>query len=142
VSEHVVIVKLDTDDEATLDALADMSGRTEQSILKSIVTDAICRLGADPRVVDHRRAQVVDRNRSEQAKARDDAIVAFIGEHQRSRGYPPSVREIGDAFGWSSASTTHHHLRSLHRQGRLIWQPNGKRTLRVVGENPGEKHPL
>ncbi|MDA8046377.1 MAG: repressor LexA, partial [Actinomycetota bacterium] len=37
-------------------------------------------------------------------------ILDFIAAHQRDRGYPPSVREIGGAVGLTSSSTVHTHL--------------------------------
>lgn len=140
-TEHVVIVELDVAEEATLDALSEMSGRTATSLLKSIIAEGIHRCAGDPMVVEHRRNAVRAHNRSEQARRRDEALLAFIADHQRAYGYPPSIREIGDAFGWSSPSTTHAHLLSLHRQGRLQWRSDRPRTLRVVGENPVEQGP-
>ena len=41
---------------------------------------------------------------------RQQAILDFIVEQQRLRGYPPSVREIGEAVGLTSPSTVHSHL--------------------------------
>lgn len=50
-----------------------------------------------------------------------DYIIAFCDEH----GYPPSVREIGEAVGLKSPSTVHFHLKGLRDAG-LISQPEGK----------------
>ncbi|MEO5680508.1 MAG: repressor LexA, partial [Acidimicrobiales bacterium] len=44
-------------------------------------------------------------------------ILDVIAVHQRTRGYPPSVREIGEAVGLASSSTVHAHLATLQREG-------------------------
>jgi repressor LexA len=46
-------------------------------------------------------------------------ILEFITRELRERGYPPSVREIGEAVGLTSSSTVHAHLATLQRQGYL-----------------------
>ena len=51
--------------------------------------------------------------------ARQQAVLAFIEEQMRTRGYPPSVREIGEAVGLTSTSTVHAHLSTLQRLGTL-----------------------
>lgn len=48
---------------------------------------------------------------------RQRQILDLIGATVRERGYPPSVREIGDAVGLSSPSTVHSHLSALERGG-------------------------
>ena len=52
-------------------------------------------------------------------------ILEFIGDSLREQGYPPSVREIGEAVGLTSSSTVHAHLAVLQREGYLrrdqIW---------------------
>src|SRR2546426_9639832 len=55
-------------------------------------------------------------------------ILSFIHEHVSDRGYPPSVREIGEAVGLSSPSTVHSHLRSLQEKGYLRTDPTKPRT--------------
>jgi repressor LexA len=49
----------------------------------------------------------------------------------RERGYPPSVREIGEAVGLTSPSTVHSHLASLERMGYLRRDPSKPRALEV-----------
>ncbi|MDH5521057.1 MAG: repressor LexA, partial [Acidimicrobiia bacterium] len=44
---------------------------------------------------------------------RQQQVLDFIKEAVAARGYPPSVREIGEALGLSSPSTVHSHLSSL-----------------------------
>src|SRR6202035_5859505 len=46
-------------------------------------------------------------------------ILSFIADCQRERGYPPSVREIGEAVGLTSSATVHTHLGVLQREGYL-----------------------
>ncbi len=60
-----------------------------------------------------------------------DAILRYIADYTIEHGWPPTVREIGAAFGWKSSSTTHHHLTQLVKEGRLYRGPN-PRQLRVV----------
>jgi repressor LexA len=62
-------------------------------------------------------------------KRRD--ILDFIATSLRDRGYPPSVREIGEAVGLTSSSTVHTHLGVLQRQGYLVRDPTKPRAIRV-----------
>ncbi|MCU1492996.1 MAG: regulatory protein LexA [Acidimicrobiaceae bacterium] len=61
-------------------------------------------------------------------------ILEFIAEQVRSRGYPPSVREIGEAVGLTSSSTVHTHLQVLQRQGYLQRDPTKPRAIVVSFE--------
>lgn len=61
-------------------------------------------------------------------------ILEFIAEQIRSRGYPPSVREIGEAVGLTSSSTVHTHLQVLQRQGFLQRDPTKPRAIVVSFE--------
>ncbi len=65
-------------------------------------------------------------------------ILDFIVSQQRSRGYPPSVREIGEAVGLRSASTVHAHLTILERSGFLRRDPTKPRAIEVRHEANGE----
>jgi repressor LexA len=58
-------------------------------------------------------------------------ILAFIAERQRERGYPPSVREIGEAVGLTSSATVHTHLAVLQREGFLVRDPTKPRAIQV-----------
>ena len=49
--------------------------------------------------------------------ARQLQVLDFIEQQMRDRGYPPSVREIGEAIGLTSPSTVHSHLNTLQRLG-------------------------
>jgi repressor LexA len=58
-------------------------------------------------------------------------ILDFIAAQLRDRGYPPSVREIGEAVGLASSSTVHAHLKTLQRQGYLRRDPTKPRAIEV-----------
>jgi repressor LexA len=62
---------------------------------------------------------------------RQRAILEVIELHVRDRGYPPSVREIGEAVGLTSPSTVHTHLASLQRLGYLRRDPSKPRAIEV-----------
>ena len=62
---------------------------------------------------------------------RQQAILDFIVAQQRDRGYPPSVREIGEAVGLTSPSTVHSHLATLQRRGYLRRDPTKPRAIEV-----------
>jgi len=61
-------------------------------------------------------------------------ILEFIAESIRERGYPPSVREIGEAVGLTSPSTVHAHLKVLQRDGYLRKDAERPRTIVVQFE--------
>jgi repressor LexA len=63
--------------------------------------------------------------------ARQRQILETIDAHQRARGFPPSVREIGEAVGLTSPSTVHSHLASLQRMGYLRRDPTKPRAIEV-----------
>jgi len=56
-------------------------------------------------------------------------LVSYVDEH----GYPPTVREIGEAVGLASPSTVHAHLANLERAGLLRRDPTKPRALELVG---------
>jgi repressor LexA len=58
-------------------------------------------------------------------------ILEFIAECLRERGYPPSVREIGEAVGLASSATVHTHLAVLQREGYLQRDPTKPRAIQV-----------
>src|SRR5271155_1552119 len=61
-------------------------------------------------------------------------ILEFIAAQIRDRGYPPSVREIGEAVGLTSSSTVHTHLQVLQRDGYLQRDPTKPRAIVVSFE--------
>lgn len=66
-----------------------------------------------------------------QLTARQRDILEVIEQHMRDHGYPPSVREIGEAVGLTSPSTVHNHLASLQRMGFLKRDPTKPRAIEV-----------
>jgi repressor LexA len=62
-----------------------------------------------------------------------DFVSAYVDEH----GYPPTVREIGEAVGLASPSTVHAHLANLERAGVLRRDPTKPRALELVGRERG-----
>ena len=63
--------------------------------------------------------------------ARQRQILEVIEANLRARGYPPSVREIGEAVGLTSPSTVHNHLSTLQRLGYLRRDPTKPRAIEV-----------
>jgi len=63
--------------------------------------------------------------------ARQRQVLEFIDDEVRARGYPPSVREIGEAVGLSSSSTVHAHLAALQDKGYLVRDPTKPRALEL-----------
>jgi repressor LexA len=66
--------------------------------------------------------------------ARQERILAFIAQTVRERGYPPTVREIGDAVGLTSSSSVHSQLENLQRKGLLHRDPTKPRALGLAAE--------
>ncbi|RPI22789.1 MAG: transcriptional repressor LexA [Actinobacteria bacterium] len=64
--------------------------------------------------------------------ARQREILELIQRSVAERGYPPSVREIGEAVGLSSPSTVHSHLATLARAGYLRRDPSKPRAIEVI----------
>ena len=63
---------------------------------------------------------------------RQKQILDFILETVQGRGYPPSVREIGEAVGLSSPSTVHSHLSALAAAGYLRRDASKPRAIEVM----------
>ena len=62
---------------------------------------------------------------------RQRTILDVIRTSVTTRGYPPSIREIGDAVGLTSTSSVAHQLRTLERKGYLRRDPNRPRAVDV-----------
>ena len=69
---------------------------------------------------------------SPKISTRQREILTFIEAQMRDRGYPPSVREIGEAVGLNSPSTVHTHLNTLSRLGYLRRDPTKPRAIEVT----------
>ena len=77
--------------------------------------------------------------------ARQRAILDCIVRHVEERGYPPSVREIGEAVGLGSPSTVHAHLETLERLGHLRRDPTKPRAIEVFSDpvfGEAERRPM
>src|SRR5690606_4235504 len=69
---------------------------------------------------------------------RQRMVLEVIRDSVQRRGYPPSMREIGEAVGLTSTSSVSHQLRTLQRKGFLRRDPNRPRAVevRVPGTTP------
>ena len=65
-------------------------------------------------------------------------IYKYIKEFLMKKGYPPSVREIGEKGGLSSSSTVHSYLHMLEADGKIHRDPTKPRAIELVGDNPWE----
>jgi len=70
--------------------------------------------------------------------SRQQEIWQFLAEYVDAHGYPPTVREIGDAVGLASPSTVHAHLANLERAGLLRRDPTKPRAIELVGRKREE----
>src|SRR3989442_1263721 len=73
----------------------------------------------------------------ENVTARQRRILDFIRETVQARGYPPTVREIGEAVGLTSSSSVHAQLANLERQGLLRRDPTKPRAMELQGPRRG-----
>ena len=64
---------------------------------------------------------------------RQQQIYEYVVGYSEKHGYPPTVREIGDAIGLASPSTVHAHLANLEREGYVRRDPTKPRALELVG---------
>lgn len=74
-------------------------------------------------------------------KAMQMQIYRYIVQCVKEQGYPPSVREIGDAVGLKSPSTVHFHLKNLEEEGYIAKGAGKGRALRPLVELE-EKEPV
>ncbi|MEN2464483.1 transcriptional repressor LexA [Ornithinibacillus sp. FSL M8-0202] len=63
---------------------------------------------------------------------RQQAILEYIKEQVRLKGYPPSVREIAEAVGLASSSTVHGHLSRLESKGFIRRDPTKPRAIEIL----------
>jgi repressor LexA len=66
---------------------------------------------------------------------RQQAILDFIKKEVMEKGYPPSVREIGEAVGLASSSTVHGHLSRLEKKGLIRRDPTKPRAIEILEED-------
>src|SRR5690348_13131956 len=72
----------------------------------------------------------------EDITARQRRILDFIRETVRDRGYPPTVREIGEAVGLASSSSVHAQLANLERRGLVRRDPTKPRAMELKVPTP------
>src|SRR5919109_510424 len=63
---------------------------------------------------------------------RQREILEFVNSHVDAHGYPPTVREIGQAVGLTSPSTVHAHLAKLESAGLIRRDATKPRALEVI----------
>ncbi|MEB6548294.1 transcriptional repressor LexA [Heyndrickxia sporothermodurans] len=63
---------------------------------------------------------------------RQQDILDFIKQEVKAKGYPPSVREIGEAVGLASSSTVHGHLSRLETKGLIRRDPTKPRAIEIL----------
>jgi repressor LexA len=73
---------------------------------------------------------------------RQRTILDVIRASVTTRGYPPSIREIGDAVGLTSTSSVAHQLRTLEKKGYLRRDPNRPRAVDVRGADEAMAPPV
>lgn len=66
---------------------------------------------------------------------RQEAILSFIKDQVELKGYPPSVREIGEAVGLASSSTVHGHLARLEKKGYIRRDPTKPRAIEILPQD-------
>lgn len=77
-----------------------------------------------------------------QLTPREEEVLKVIKDSIASKGYPPSVREIGQKVGLSSSSTVHSYLRRLEEKGVIRRDPTKPRAIEILQKeelNPQEK---
>lgn len=79
--------------------------------------------------MSEQRCMVRMTNKSE---TRQVEILKFIYQQVEKRGYPPTVREIGEAVSLSSTSTVHGHLSRLEKNGYLFKDPSKPRAIELT----------
>lgn len=67
-------------------------------------------------------------------QTRQTDILKFIHAQVEAKGYPPTVREIGEAVDLSSTSTVHGHLSRLEKKGLLQRDPTKPRAIELTAE--------
>ena len=72
-------------------------------------------------------------------KEREQRILTYMKEEIKTKGYPPTVREICSALGIKSTSTAHKDIENLVKQGYLVKDPSKPRALMVVEPDAHDK---
>ena len=83
-----------------------------------------------------RKKEQIDETKLSQ---REKTILKFIEKQVETKGYPPSVREIGKAVGLNSTATVHGYLEKLMKKGYIKKEDQKGRTLRIIKGTEGRK---
>lgn len=75
----------------------------------------------------------------DQLTDRQREVYDLIRDKIRSRGYGPTVREIGEAFDIASPNGVMCHLKALEKKGLIIREPNMSRAIQLVSEPAEER---
>ena len=59
-------------------------------------------------------------------------VLVFVEDHVRDRGYPPTLREIGEALGLANVNAVRGHIEALDRKGYITREPDKARSIRIV----------
>ena len=68
--------------------------------------------------------------------SREEQVLQIVRAGVARRGYPPSIREIGDAVGLRSTSSVAYHLKALQEKGYLYRDPGRPRTVELLPPDP------
>jgi repressor LexA len=74
--------------------------------------------------------------RKKKLTKRQKGILEFIAEYVQARGYPPTIREIGEAVGITSTSVVNYNLNRLAERGYLLRERDVSRGLRLIDPSP------
>lgn len=73
----------------------------------------------------------------EELTKRQKSILSYIQKEIQDKGYPPSVREIGEAVGLKSPASVHSHLKSLEKMDYIRRDPSKPRAIEVLYDSNG-----
>ncbi|MFT4044901.1 MAG: transcriptional repressor LexA [Gordonia sp. (in: high G+C Gram-positive bacteria)] len=96
------------------------------------MSDTTRRTAASPKKTSEKVPEVNLATTEATLTARQRGVLEVIRKSVRERGYPPSIREIGDAVGLTSTSSVAHQLRTLERKGLLKRDHNRPRAVNVA----------
>jgi repressor LexA len=59
-------------------------------------------------------------------------VLEYIKTYTRSRGYPPTRREMSEKFGWASSAASDSHLAALEKKGKIKRTPGVSRGIKIL----------
>lgn len=80
----------------------------------------------------------VPRRKNRTSAERQQMIFKYIKDFLMEKGYPPSVREIGEAIGLKSSSTVHGYLAKMHESGMIRRDATKPRAIDILEKKPWE----